>query len=106
MLFRAMEHSLVLYQLRCNGILEGICICRQPFPNRILYGDFQHRYIVKMLCLSFDMNKGWDVRGEISHEKPYFKRALVVGLPYEITYDLVKVHVLVSSKFCWNLSDI
>ncbi|XP_021013662.1 myosin-4-like [Mus caroli] len=43
MLFRAMEHSLVLYQLRCNGILEGICICRKPFPNRILYGDFQQR---------------------------------------------------------------
>ncbi|XP_077412941.1 myosin-1-like [Vanacampus margaritifer] len=39
-----MENSLVLHQLRCNGVLEGIRICRKGFPSRILYGDFKQRY--------------------------------------------------------------
>ncbi|KAM4716540.1 myosin-4-like [Anableps anableps] len=39
-----MENQLVIHQLRCNGVLEGIRICRKGFPSRILYGDFKQRY--------------------------------------------------------------
>ncbi|XP_062331513.1 myosin heavy chain, fast skeletal muscle-like [Osmerus eperlanus] len=41
-----MENPLVIHQLRCNGVLEGIRICRKGFPSRILYGDFKQRYKV------------------------------------------------------------
>ncbi|KAK6319424.1 hypothetical protein J4Q44_G00106350 [Coregonus suidteri] len=38
-----MENFLVIHQLRCNGVLEGIRICRKGFPSRIQYGDFKQR---------------------------------------------------------------
>ncbi|XP_055702055.1 myosin heavy chain, muscle isoform X16 [Phlebotomus papatasi] len=44
------DSHLVMHQLTCNGVLEGIRICRKGFPNRMVYPDFKLRY--KILCIS------------------------------------------------------
>merc|ERR1711881_719754 len=40
------EPPLIMHQLTCNGVLEGIRVCMLGFPNRMLYPDFKARYAI------------------------------------------------------------
>ncbi len=45
---KQLSAPLVLDQLRCNGVLEGIRIARTGFPNRLAFSEFRQRY--EVLC--------------------------------------------------------
>merc|ERR1711876_85199 len=40
------ECPLIMRQLTCNGVLEGIRVCMLGFPNRIRYCDYKMRYMI------------------------------------------------------------
>merc|ERR1719216_838835 len=66
------EPPLIMHQLTCNGVLEGIRICMLGFPNRMLYPDFKLRYA----CLGQDAIKS-------SEDNKTAVYALMDGIPFD-----------------------
>jgi len=40
------DSPLIMHQLTCNGVLEGIRICQLGLPNKVVYPDFMVRYSI------------------------------------------------------------
>ncbi|XP_044303417.1 myosin-7B [Varanus komodoensis] len=117
----AMDPFLVLHQLRCNGVLEGIRICRKGFPNRILYADFKQRYRIlnpaaipddkfvdsrkatEKLLNSLDLDH---TQYKFGHTKVFFKAGLL-GLLEEMRDErLAKIITLLQARMRGRLMRI
>ncbi|XP_031723843.1 myosin heavy chain, fast skeletal muscle-like [Anarrhichthys ocellatus] len=109
-----MENHLVIHQLRCNGVLEGIRICRKGFPSRVLYGDFKQRYKVlnagvipdgqfidnkkasEKLLGSIDVDH---TQYKFGHTKVFFKAGLL-GTLEEMRDDKLALLVTMTQALC------
>jgi len=97
------DSALVMHQLTCNGVLEGIRICRRGFPNRTVYLDFRHRFIIikpkevhacegdlklaaKIILESID---GVEDKWRLGHTKVFF-RAGTIGRIEEVRDECIK----------------
>merc|ERR1719187_1177444 len=97
------EPQLIMHQLTCNGVLEGIRICMRGFPNRILYPDFRQRYYIlagqkydpkdkderKVAGIILDCTEGFEAeKYRLGHTKVFF-RAGALALLEEKRDDIV-----------------
>ncbi|KAM9583763.1 LOW QUALITY PROTEIN: uncharacterized protein MYH16 [Trichechus inunguis] len=88
------DAHLIMHQLACNSVLEGICICRKGFPNRLQYPEFKQRYQVlnpRVIPQGFADNKkaselllkaiDLDVNEyKIGHTKVFFRAGILAKL--------------------------
>merc|ERR1712142_638442 len=98
-----LDSALVMHQLTCNGVLEGIRICRRGFPNRTVYLDFKHRFIIikpkEVYAAGTDLKQAAKVildsieavndRWRLGHTKVFF-RAGTVGMIEEVRDESIK----------------
>merc|ERR1719412_1932219 len=98
-----LDSALVMHQLTCNGVLEGIRICRRGFPNRTVYADFKHRFIIikpkEVYAAGTDLKAAAKVilesieavndRWRLGHTKVFF-RAGTVGMIEEVRGECIK----------------
>merc|ERR1719474_1779448 len=98
-----LDSALVMHQLTCNGVLEGIRICRRGFPNRTVYLDFKHRFIIikpkEVYACGTDLKAAAKVilesiesvndRWRLGHTKVFF-RAGTVGMIEEVRDECIK----------------
>lgn len=113
------DSALVLNQLTCNGVLEGIRICRKGFPNRMLYDDFRHRYAI----LAADVARNEDTKAasiaitdklvaeghlkdeefKIGNTKVFFKAGILARLE-DLRDDILRVIITnFQSRIRWYL---
>merc|ERR1712141_533608 len=71
------ETPLIMHQLTCNGVLEGIRVCMLGFPNRMLYKDYKSRYMILgaeiLATASNDKDGVFALMEKIQFEKEKFR---------------------------------
>jgi len=108
-----LDSALVMHQLTCNGVLEGIRICRRGFPNRTFYADFRHRFIIikpkEVYAAGDDKQKAARIilesipeandKWRLGHTKVFF-RAGTVGIIEEVRDECIKAILLYIQALC------
>uniref|UniRef100_A0AAV2KIQ1 Myosin heavy chain n=1 Tax=Knipowitschia caucasica TaxID=637954 RepID=A0AAV2KIQ1_KNICA len=106
------DNHLILHQLACNGVLEGIRICRKGFPNRMQYPEFKQRYYIlnpsvmpkgfvdnkkasELILSSIDLDS---MEYRIGHTKVFFRAGVLAKLEDMRDERLTKVITLFQAR--------
>ncbi|XP_024920049.1 myosin-16-like isoform X3 [Cynoglossus semilaevis] len=114
------DNHLILHQLACNGVLEGIRICRKGFPNRLQYPEFKQRYCIlnpNVIPKGFVDNKkaselilnsiGLDnMEYRIGHTKVFFRAGVLAKLEDMRDERLAKIITLLQAQLRGTLMRI
>lgn len=114
------DRSLILDQLRCNGVLEGIRIAREGYPNRIFFKEFCQRYSILSKNNDFDMffeRKNFKKQSEIilsdlhldpslfkvGNTKLFFKAGVLANLEHDKERKLQDIVLQINTKIRGSL---
>ncbi|KAM9346155.1 myosin-16-like [Symphorus nematophorus] len=114
------DNHLILHQLACNGVLEGIRICRKGFPNRLQYPEFKQRYYIlnpNVIPKGFVDNKkaselllssvGLDnMEYRIGHTKVFFRAGILAKLEDMRDERLAKIMTMLQAQLRGTLMRI
>ncbi|XP_076123191.1 myosin-16-like [Alosa pseudoharengus] len=114
------DSFLILHQLACNGVLEGIRICRKGFPNRLQYPEFKQRYYIlnpNVIPKGFVDNKkaselilsstGLDnMEYRIGHTKVFFRAGVLAKLEDMRDERLAKIITMLQGRLRGTLMRI
>uniref|UniRef100_A0A8B9KPQ9 Uncharacterized protein n=1 Tax=Astyanax mexicanus TaxID=7994 RepID=A0A8B9KPQ9_ASTMX len=106
------DANLILHQLACNGVLEGIRICRKGFPNRLQYPEFKQRYYIlnpNVIPKGFVDNKKAselilgsigldDMEYRIGHTKVFFRAGVLAKLEDMRDERLAKIMTMLQGR--------
>ena len=107
-----LDEKLVIDQLKCNGVIEGIRIVRKGYPNRQTFSDFRQRYGLlcpsianslnsnsKVVCMDMLLHlelKEIDYR--VGETKIFFKNGVLAQLEERRDFKLEQIMVKIQAR--------